>query len=102
MTNRERILNILDGELPDRMRLDAGDDRTHRGEPGHLGSLSVGYRSPFGLRIVGNGFPKRNDARRNSSIPSGSGAIAAMVRAGGPPRNTLSGKASPRATACEK
>ena len=40
---------------------------------------------------ISTGFRRRNPANRNSSIPSGSGAVAAYGSTGSPPSATATG-----------
>ncbi len=41
---------IYHGQLPDRLRLDAGGEHQHHGEPAHLGSFTATYTAAWGLR----------------------------------------------------
>ena len=49
--------------------------------------------------MVASFRPATSEASISSGTFSGSGAIAASISAGGPPRKTVTGRASPRASA---
>ena len=78
--------------------LGAADVRRDGPDEGELRAPdeAVGARS---RPTTGNRSPAMSDASISSGTFSGSGAIAASIRAGGPPRNTVAGSGSPRPSA---